>query len=235
MQDSELTAWPSFCTMLWTMCTPERVMGGYPLVHRTYRMSYEEVEVKLLIDDLSAVRQRLLAIGAALTTPRCYEDNLCFDTPDAQLQQQGRLLRLRRDRCNLLTYKEPPPAAEADFKVRHEYEIEVSDFTQAQALLEKLGFVLCFRYEKYRETFHYQETEIVLDETPVGVLMEIEGARAMIDTLVTRLGLDASARLTMSYGEIFHAVRSTYQLPFSDMTFANFQGWSIDLHTCHLT
>jgi len=111
----------------------------------------------------------------------------------------------------------------------------VNNFTQARALLEKLGFSLCFRYEKYRETFRYQEAKIVLDETPVGAFMETEGARAVISIMVTRLGFDASTRLTMSYSEIFHAVRSTYQLLFADMTFANFEGLSIDLHTCYLT
>jgi adenylate cyclase class 2 len=198
-------------------------------------MSYEEIEVKFLIDDLGAMRQRLLALGATLKTPRSYEDNLCFDTPDERLQQQECLLRLRRDHRTRLTYKEPPPTADPEFKVRHEYEIEVSDFTQARSLLEKLGFSLYFRYEKYRETFRYQEAEIVLDETPAGAFMEIEGARAAIDTIVAQLGLDFAARLTASYGEIFHAVRHTYHLPFTDMTFANFQGLAIDLHACHLT
>lgn len=198
-------------------------------------MGYEEIEVKFLIDDLGALRQRLLAMGAALNTPRSYEDNLCFDTPDERLQQQGRLLRLRRDRRNRLTYKEPPAAADTDFKVRHEYEIEVSDFAQTRSLLEKLGFSLYFRYEKYRETFRYQEAEIVLDETPAGAFMEIEGARAAIDTIAAQLGLTPALRLTASYGEIFHAVRNTYQLPFTDMTFANFQGLAIDLHACNLT
>jgi adenylate cyclase class 2 len=198
-------------------------------------MSYEEIEVKFLIDDPGAMRQRLLAMGAALKTPRSYEDNLCFDTPDERLQQQGCLLRLRRDHRNRLTYKEPPAAADTDFKVRHEYEIEVSDFTQTRSLLEKLGFSLYFRYEKYRETFYYQEAEIVLDETPAGAFMEIEGVRDAIDAIIARLGLDLATRLTASYGEIFHAVRNTYQLPFTDMTFANFQGLAIDLHACNLT
>jgi adenylate cyclase class 2 len=54
-------------------------------------MRHEEIEVKFLIDDLAAMRQRLLALGARLKTPRTYEDNWLFDTPDAQLTRQGRL------------------------------------------------------------------------------------------------------------------------------------------------
>lgn len=198
-------------------------------------MSYEEVEVKFLIDDLGAIRQRVLAMGATLKTPRTYENNVCFDTSDQRFQQQGCLLRLRHDHRTRLTYKEPPDTADADFKVRHEYEIEVSDFAQAHALVEKLGFAPFLRYEKYRETFTYQDTEIVLDEVPVGIFMEIEGSRETISTIVTKLGLDFTARLTVSYGEIFQAVRTTHQLSFTDMTFENFQGCTIDLGACSLT
>jgi len=44
--------------------------------------------VKFLIEDLVAMRQRLVARGATLTTPRTYEENLLFDTPDAQLRHR---------------------------------------------------------------------------------------------------------------------------------------------------
>ncbi len=167
--------------------------------------------------------------------PRTYEDNWCFDTPDQRFQQEDRLLRLRRDHRILLTYKEPPSTADTEFKVRQEYEIEVNDFEQARALVEKLGFAPSMRYEKYRETFRYQEAEILLDETPLGTFVEIEGSRESIDAIKTQLELDDANRLTASYGDIFEAVRTTYDLPFSDMTFDNFRDLSIDLHTCQLT
>src|SRR5207244_4459751 len=38
-------------------------------------MRHEEIEVKFLIADLPAMRQRLMALGATLKTPRTYEDN----------------------------------------------------------------------------------------------------------------------------------------------------------------
>ena len=60
-------------------------------------MNHEEIEVKFIIDDLQAMRQRIIALGATLKTPRTYEDNRLFDTPDQRLTQQQCLLRLRRD------------------------------------------------------------------------------------------------------------------------------------------
>ncbi len=180
-------------------------------------MRHEEIEVKFLVEDLPAMRQRLVALGATLTTPRTYEENLLFDTPDAQLRRQGRLLRLRRDRRNRITYKEPPTHHHVDFKIMQEYEVEVSDFAQAHAILTKLGFALSLRFEKYRETFTYQGAEIVLDEAPFGTL-----------------GLDFDARLVSSYVDIFDTVCTTYKLPATDITFAAFRSLAIDLRACQL-
>lgn len=198
-------------------------------------MSHEEIEVKFIIDDLPTLRQRVVALGARLKTPRTYEDNLTFDTPDEYLKRQGRLLRLRRDQRNLLTYKEPSAIDDQDFKVRHEYEVEVSAFDPLHTILGKLGFVPALRYEKYRETFVYQEAEILLDETPLGAFMEIEGSRDVIRTIVADLQLDFGEHLTSSYGDIFDAVRITYQLQLTDLTFENFQALDINLRACRLT
>jgi adenylate cyclase class 2 len=197
-------------------------------------MRHEEIEVKFLIEDLSAIRQRLVALGATLKTPRTFEENWLFDTPDEQLTRQSRLLRLRRDRRNLITYKEPPTHQDADFKVQQEYEIEVSDFAQAHTILEKLGFAPVLRYEKYRETFTYQGAEVVLDEVPFGTFLDIEAPRDVIRRIAPALGLKFDARLVASYAEIFDAVRHTYNLAVTDMTFAALQSLTIDLHACHL-
>src|SRR4030095_257892 len=182
-------------------------------------MRHEEIEVKFLIEDLVAMRQRLVALGATLTTPRTYERNLCVDPPDAQFRRQGRLLRLRRDRRNRITYKEPPTHHDVDFKIMQEYEVEVSDFDQAHAILTRLGFALALRFEKYRETFTYQGAEIVLDEVPFGTFMEIEGPQEDIRTIVTALGLAFDTRLVSSYVDIFDTVCTTYKLPITDITF----------------
>jgi len=197
-------------------------------------MRHEEIEVKFLLEDLVAMRQRLVALGATFTTPRTYEENLLFDTPDAQLRRQGRLLRLRRDRRNRITYKEPPTHHDVDFKIMQEYEVEVSDFDQAHAILAKLGFALALRFEKYRETFIYQGAEIVLDEVPFGIFMEIEGPQDAIRAIVTALGIDFDARLISSYVDIFDTVCTTYKLPATDITFEAFRSLAIDLRACQL-
>lgn len=197
-------------------------------------MRHEEIEVKFILDDVPAMRQRLYAIGATLLTPRTYEDNLRLDTPDRQLARTGALLRLRRDQRHVLTYKAPALQEDSHFKVRQEYEVEVSDVETLGAIFAQLGLTPSWRYEKYRETFAYQDATVVLDEVPCGTFMEIEGSRDLIRSLAAMLGLDFASRLVASYGKIFDAVCRTYHLAVTDMTFENFRGLQIDLHACHL-
>lgn len=195
----------------------------------------EEIEVKFVVDDADDMRRRVLALGATLEVPRTYETNITFDTGESRLRRGGRLLRLRRDRRNVLTYKEPPAQEDADFKVRNEFEVEVSDFAQARSIIEGLGFAAAMRYEKFRETFSYYGAEILLDELPVGDFMEIEATREEIRSIAAALGLDFGARLRGSYGDILEAVCAAYDLPLVDLTFENFAHVAVDLRACNLT
>ena len=76
------------------------------------------------------MRHRVLAMGAHLQTPRTYEDNSVSTRRPSAWRGRDCLLRLRRDRRNRLTYKEPTAPRDAEFKIRHEYEVEVKDFAQ---------------------------------------------------------------------------------------------------------
>ena len=60
-------------------------------------------------------------------------------------------------------------------------------------ILEALGYYPALVYEKRRETWRLGETEIVVDELPFGLFMEIEGAEKSIKELKT--GLRSSGSL----------------------------------------
>ena len=49
-----------------------------------------------------------------------------------------------------------------------------------QKILEELGLHVWFRYEKYREEFSADDVVIAVDETPVGMFVEIEGGEDAI-------------------------------------------------------
>lgn len=187
-------------------------------------MGHLEVEVKFLLGDLAAFRERLLAAGAVVHAPRIYERNLRLDTPEQGLLARRQLLRLRQDTAVRLTFKgEVPEAAFSEAKVYEELEVGVSDWETAVLLFTRLGYTPVQVYEKYRETFAWQEVEIVLDELPYGDFVELEGEEAALKTAVVTLGLDWSRRITTNYLALMAQLKNHHTLPFDDLTFANFQ------------
>lgn len=189
-----------------------------------------EVEVKFLVDDFAVLRERLTALGAILALPRTYERNLRFDTPEGDLLARWQLLRLRKDTRARLTFKGPAGEDEAsEAKVREEIEVVVDNFDKMILILERLGFGPVQEYEKYRETYHLSGVEIVLDETPFGYFVELEGDESGIRTLAARLGLDWTRRVLANYLALMELARRTFDLPFADLTFDNFERHPVSL------
>ncbi|MEW5986385.1 MAG: class IV adenylate cyclase [Chloroflexota bacterium] len=187
--------------------------------------THQEAEVKFLLGDLPAFRERLLAAGATLHVPRVYERNVRFDDDQDNLRRQGKLLRLRQDNQAILTYKgvvADPSTTEV--KRREELEVVVSDFDTAVLILNRLGFTPRQVYEKYRETFRLGAVEVLLDEMPFGHFVELEGEEAEIKVTATRLGLPWSGRILDNYLALMARLKDHYHLPFDDLTFANFAG-----------
>lgn len=189
-----------------------------------------EAEVKFFVADLPAVRERLLERGAIRALERVHEKNVRFDTPDQALLGRMQLLRLRRDSRVRLTFKGPAAQdAASEVKIREELEVEVSSFDDAAQILMRLGFVPLQTYEKYRETFHWRDVEVVLDETPFGDFVELEGAETAIRAAAAALGLDWERRILANYLALMELARRTFDLPFADLTFDNFARRPVDM------
>ena len=189
-----------------------------------------EVEVKFMLRDLDAFRRRLADVGAEIVAPRVFERNVRFDTADAALLARQQLLRLRQDTRVRLTFK--GPVAEdvvSEAKVREEIELEVGDFDRMSAVLQRLGFLPVQIYEKYRETYQWRDVEIVLDEMPFGNFIELEGPGTELKPVAEALGLDWSRRILANYLALMELCRQSFDLPFSDLTFENFVGLSVDM------
>lgn len=189
-----------------------------------------EVEVKFLVADLPAFRERLLAAGGTLQKERVFERNVRFDTPDNALLKKGELLRLRQDAAIRITFKgEVAETLTSEAKVREEMEVSVSDFDTTAQIFERLGFAPVQVYEKYRETFLLDSVEVVLDEMPYGNFVELEGEEAAIKTAAAALGLAWSKRITNNYLGLMADLKQFHQLDFDDVTFANFKGRGISV------
>jgi adenylate cyclase class 2 len=189
-----------------------------------------EVEVKFFVDDLLAMRQRIEAAGGVLHRGRVYERNIRYDNAWQGLSRQDKLLRLRQDSRNVITFKGPAQNVDvAQVKIREELEIEVSDFDTAAAILQRLNFEPVQVYEKYRETFQLGPVEVVLDEMPFGNFMELEGEEGEIVAAAARLGLDWDQRILANYLYLLSLVNTHYGLTITDLTFTNFAGLDISM------
>lgn len=177
-----------------------------------------ETEVKFHVTDLVELRAGLIERGAVVIEPRHLERNTLFDDAGGSLQKRGMLLRLREAPGAILTLKAPaPPEAQSpQHKSRVEIEIGVSDAGAAIAILKMLGYRPSWRYEKYRESFRLGDASIMLDHTPIGDFVEIEGPPEAIRPAAERLGFDWDERSLQTYRELFNAAGRTDQ---EDMIF----------------
>src|SRR5690606_6615811 len=102
---------------------------------------------------------------------------------------------------SLLTFK--GPVQPGPMKLRDEIETAVADGAALLAILGELGLRVWFRYEKYREEFAVGDVVIAIDETPIGVFVEIEGSEAHIDQTAAALGRTRADYITASYRALF--------------------------------
>jgi adenylate cyclase class 2 len=170
--------------------------------------SRQEVEIKLRLADAATGRRLLRKAGFRVSRRRAHEDNLLFDTPARALRAKGAVLRLRRcGRQATLTYK--GPASVVRYKSRLELETSVADASAAERILALLGFVIVFRYQKYRTEYQGGHSGVLatLDETPVGVFIELEGRPRSIDQAARRLGFKEVDYITYSYASLYQSAR----------------------------
>jgi adenylate cyclase class 2 len=182
-----------------------------------------ETEIKLKVDDVAGFTSGLQAAGFRLITPRSFESNVLYDTPDRQMRGRTEILRIRNyaGRC-LMTHKRLPDSGVGEDRHKHriETETEVSDGEALAAVFLSLGLVAAFRYEKWRTEWSDGEGHCVVDETPIGNYAELEGSAEWIDRTAARLGIDPAQYMTLSYGRLFDVWRQQHNSPAEDLTFA---------------
>ena len=147
-----------------------------------------EVEKKFRLTkrQRDAVVKRLPEIGASLEGEE-FEENTLYN--GEALQDGSSVLRLRRTGARAtLTFKRRLPG-KSSIKQQHEEETAVADPDAMAAILEALGFTAALVYEKRRQTWRFGGAEIVIDELPFGLFMEIEGRANEIKSVERKLGM----------------------------------------------
>jgi adenylate cyclase class 2 len=116
------------------------------------------------------------------------------------------------------------PVQPSTMKLREEVETLVGDGEVLLRIFRELGLHVWFRYEKYREEFSHEDVIVAIDETPVGVFVEIEGGDAAIHELARGLGKRPGDYITDSYRFLFLQHRDANGLAGHDMVFAGEAG-----------
>jgi len=180
--------------------------------------TFIEREIKLRFGAVEEAKAVILAAGATPLHGRRMQEDALLDTDDEQLRRRRCVLRIRTENGkSRLTFKGPVQPSE--MKVREEVETLVGDGEVLLRVLEELGLHVWFRYEKFREEFCHEDVIVALDETPVGVFVEIEGSEAGIAHMAQALGKTTADYLLDSYRGLFLAHREQLGLQAGDMLF----------------
>jgi adenylate cyclase, class 2 len=180
--------------------------------------THNEIEIKFRIDDVEALNRRLRKSGFRLITPCTHEMNTLYDLPGRVLRKRGELLRLRRYGSEwLLTHKAKGKVGL--HKTRVETETKVADGAKLEAILRALKFAPTFRYEKFRAEWSDGKGHVVVDETPIGILGEIEGPSRWIDRTAQALQIPRPDYITATYSELFLQWKKQTGSPANEMTF----------------
>jgi adenylate cyclase class 2 len=177
-----------------------------------------EQEVKLAYPNVEAARQAVLTAGGRLVISRRLLDDRFFDTHDLRLRRDAQALRIRQDGdLATLTWKGPPQPG--DVKTREEIEADCTNANDLAALLGALGYVPCFRSQKYREDYMLGAAAVTVDETPFAVFVEVEATPEVIGHVVARLGRTPADYEVASYVTLWRRWCSAHHRPFGDMLF----------------
>jgi adenylate cyclase class 2 len=159
-----------------------------------------EKKYRLTPERLEPLRRKLKEVGAEGEGTAEFEENVIYTGPG--LDPTRRVLRLRRKGARaVFTFKERDLSG-SPIKRQREEETEVSDARALASILDALGYRPVLVYEKRRETWRVAGAEVVIDELPFGLFVEIEGDEARIVEAENLLGLDSAEAEHAPYPEL---------------------------------
>jgi adenylate cyclase class 2 len=182
-----------------------------------------ETEIKFRVANVGELALRLREGGFRLETPRAFESNVLYDTPDRKMRGRTEILRIRSYAGRwTVTHKRLPDSGLGEDRHKHrvETETEVSDGDTLAEVFLSLGLVAAFHYEKWRSEWSDGTGHCVVDETPIGNYAELEGPADWIDRTAANLGVSSADYITLSYGRLFEQWRQQHHCDANDLTFA---------------
>jgi adenylate cyclase class 2 len=185
-----------------------------------------EIEIKLrLSGKLAKIRRTLSKLGFRVTKPRALESNILFDNSKRSLRKHGMIVRVRLSSGHrVLTYKGPSKTGR--YKKRQEIEFDLPDNARLETIFTHMGYHPVFRYEKYRAEYSKPRGlgKVLVDETPIGNFLELEGPPRWIDRTARLLGFSHRDYITRSYGYLYLSYCRERRIRPKDMRFKDRRG-----------
>ena len=182
-----------------------------------------EREVKLQFGSVEEARDAVTSAGAAPLRCRRLQEDALLDDEAETLRKRRCVLRVRVESGrSLVTFKGPVQVS--PMKLREEIETVIGDGETMLRCFEQLGYGVWFRYQKYREEYALSDVIVAIDETPVGVFVEIEGSESGIASMAQALGRSQDDYLVDSYRALFVQHLRASGLSDTDMVFAGPDG-----------
>jgi predicted adenylyl cyclase CyaB len=154
-----------------------------------------EVELKAVVADAAATRERLEAAGATLTFSGRMEDRR-YDTPDGRFARRDVVIRLRiyrpTDGRPSETHLDWKGASSSDsgYKVRDELSTLVGDAGTLATILDRLGFIVTREVDRQIWQYRLGAAMVRFEEYPrMDVLLEVEGSPEAIEHAIVTTGI----------------------------------------------
>ncbi len=133
----------------------------------------QEIEVKILEIDVTAVRQKISDLGAK----KILDDELSYvilDDKKHSLFKEKKLLRVRKSKSEAhLCFKNK--AKKGKLREAEETEVKVDNYEDTIKIFKKLGFVTRHKGKKHRESYKLGKVKYELDTMPgIPTYLEIE-------------------------------------------------------------
>lgn len=169
-------------------------------------MAKTEKQVKYKINNFDYISKRLIEIEA-IFIGGFMEKTIRYDNDDLKYSNNGIFIRTKSGMKNVLTLKEIPTDSSNTSFERITTEIEVDNINKIGYILEKMGLTKKFIMEKYRLFFKYDNVDILIDELPFGIYLEIKGEDNEINRVTKMLNIDEADLIKMTYWDIYDKIK----------------------------
>ena len=174
--------------------------------------SFIEIEIKFPLKKSFSdfIKEKIKLLDGIIYLGKKYENTLNFDNLSKDMYSQDARLRVREisryknDEKKKVEFCYKRRIKIGEFKEEEEietsFEVDVSIFKN---ILIKMGYNFTDGYERYRDTYKYNNLKITLDEFPFGNILEIEGSPSDARVLCGILGLKIEDSYKLSCDDFY--------------------------------